>query len=169
MSDKVNIKDWLQQSIEELNKGEKLCDIHINLVQGYHEIDSNDPIAIGKFCVELFEICLTYMREQTISNFQLEVRIELKSNSNILRGAPNSLNELFDSIEIMCMPELLFYQPERYIFIPKLEYYSCPVMLNIFKENFENLYSYYSEYRELEEKKENGEFTRWLTLGYLKE
>lgn len=168
MSNKINIKDWLQLSVEKLSKGEKLCDIHIDSIQGYNDFDNSSAVDVGQFCISLFEQCLNSTSEQQIDNFQLELKIELESSSNILQGVPNSLSELLNSIEVMCIPEFLVYIPERRIWLPKIEYYACPIPFNILEGNFENVYSYYSEYRELEEKKENYEFARWFTLGYLK-
>lgn len=169
MSNKINIKDWLQLSVEKLSKGEKLYDIHLNSLHGYNVLNNSSPIDVGQFCISLFEQCLDFISAEQIDNFQLELKIELESNSNILQGVPNSLSELLNSIEIRCMPELLVYMPEHRIWLPRIEYYVCPIPFNILEGNFENVYSYYSEYRDLEEKKENCEFTRWFTLGYLKE
>jgi hypothetical protein len=158
----------LRLSFEKLSKSEKLCDIHIDLLNGFDKLNSKNPVAIGQFCISLFEQCLTSTSLEQIDNFQIELSIELESNSNILQGVPNSLSELLKSIEVRCMPELLVYIPERKIFLPKIEYYACPLPFKILESNLKNVYSYYSEYRELEEKCENCEFSRRFTLGYLK-
>lgn len=116
--------------------------------------------------INIFNQIIIKIKDLKIPIVQVDLYVELLSDSNKITGVPNDINILINHIDSIGMPEIFIFKPEKEYWQPRIEIYFCPLPFRI-EQVLENVSIIYQEYRTIQELQEDLEFMRWIKFSYI--